>query len=129
MVAPDFSTSPPDPRIKSAMETGPAKLRPRTSMAVRPVSGTTRCRQDQVARIDRFWLEDLKKGTLPFLFPDQIYNNANLLTDGLEQLLTDEDEVLLVSGWHLVQFAEPPRSVPLRRSTMFAVSLSLNVLP
>ncbi len=128
MSAPDFSTAPPDGRLRSPVDAGPAKLRRRVTVAIKPVSGSIRCDQDQMARLERFWLEDLRGGVLPFLFPDQVYNNALLCTEAGEPLLTEASDNLLVANWWLVQFAEPPPLRPLRRVTAHIVTLSFNVL-
>jgi len=129
MTAPDFRVTFPDPRLKTAMESGPNKLRRRVSNTVKPVSGVLRCTQAQLARLERFWNEDTKSGTLPFVMPDQLYDGTPLLNDDGEELTTEEAETLLVAGWWLVQFDGPPVSTPRQRSTVFTVSVSLNVLP
>ena len=78
---------------------------------------------------DRFWLEELRGGTLPFIFPGQILNNTPLLDEDGDAL-TDEDDVpLLVAECWLVQFAEAPNFRPRHRSVIWTVPLSLNILP
>jgi hypothetical protein len=129
MTAPDFRVTFPDPRLKTAMESGPNKLRRRVSNTSKPVSGVLRCTQAQLARLERFWNEDTRSGTLPFMFPDQVYDGAFLLTESGEPLLTESDVQILVAGWWLVQFDGPPASTPRQRSTVFTVTVSLNVLP
>jgi hypothetical protein len=131
MKAPDFSAAPADGRIRQPMEVGPAMLRRRVSAAAAPVSGTLRCDQNQVARLLRFWNEETVGGTLPFMFPDQLFDGAILLTETGEALLTEEDENILIEGWWLVQFASegPPPFRPILRSTAFAANIQLTVLP
>jgi hypothetical protein len=131
MMAPDFSGAPADGRIKQPMELGPALLRRRVSASVAPVSGSLHCDQNQVARLLRFWNEETAGGTLPFMFPDQLFDGAIILTDTGQELLTEADENLLIEGWWLVQFAGdgPPPYRPLRRSTAFVASIQLTVLP
>jgi hypothetical protein len=131
MMAPDFSAAPGDSRIKQPMETGPAMLRRRVSAASAQVSGSLHCDQNQVARLLRFWNEETVGGTLPFMFPDQLFDGAILLTEAGEALLTEEDENILLEGWWLVTFASdgPPAFRPVRRSTAHVASIQLAVLP
>lgn len=131
MMAPDFSAAPGDARLKSPMDVGPAKMRRRVSAASAPVSGSLRCDQNQVARLLRFWHEDTVGGTLPFMFPDQLFDGAMLLTEAGEPLLTEADEQILIEGWWLVQFASegPPVTRPIRRSTAHIANIQLSVLP
>jgi hypothetical protein len=129
MLAPDFGTAAADARTRTPMDAGPAKYRRRVSAAPIPVSGVIRCTQAQSARLERFWNEDLAGGVLAFVFPGQVYNNAFLLDEDGEELLTGDDADLLVAEAWLVQFAEPPDLRPHHRSVVFAHRLALNVLP
>jgi hypothetical protein len=95
MLAPDFESSFPDARLKAQMDRGPAKYRLGTSAAPIPVQGVIRCTLDQLARGDRFWREELRGGTLPFVFPGQVLNNTPLCDESGEPL-TDESDVPVI---------------------------------
>lgn len=129
MSASDFNTSPADARTKTPMEAGPSKYRRRVSAAVQPISGTMRFTMEQLARLDQFWIEDTKGGTLPFVFPGQVFNGTVLLTDTGDHLTTEAGEDLLCASYWLVQFANAYQVNSRRRSTIFTVGLTLNVLP
>ena len=59
----------PDGRLKSQTDTGPGKMRPRTSALGRPLSGTMFMTAAQLAILDSFVTATLAGGTLPFTFP------------------------------------------------------------
>jgi hypothetical protein len=131
MMAPDFSASAADARSEKPMDVGPGRLRRRSSAVSAPVSGSLRCDQNQLARLLRFWNEDTKGGTLPFLFKDQLFDGAVLLIETGEPLLTEADDQILLEGWWLVQFSKggPPVYRPSKRSVEWIASIQLAVLP
>ena len=59
----------PDGRLKSQTETGPGKMRPRTSALGRPLAVTLRMNNAQLDILDAFIADDLGRGTLPFNIP------------------------------------------------------------
>lgn len=59
----------PDGRLKSQTDTGPGKMRPRSSALGRPVVGTMFMDSDQLDTLQSFVASDLGGGTLPFDFP------------------------------------------------------------
>jgi len=59
----------PDGRLKSQTDTGPGKLRPRTSALGRPFSATMRMTSAQIDILSSFVASDLARGTLPFTVP------------------------------------------------------------
>lgn len=128
MLVEGFETNQRDGRLRSSTDIGPPKMRPRTSAAIKPVSGVIRCTQDQTARLERFWAEDTRGGILPFMIPAQVFNNAWLLTDDGSPLLTDDGEQILIEDWWLALFAEPPPERPRQRSVVWSCPLSLSVL-
>ena len=129
MTAPDFTIAAPDGRMKSAPDVGPSKLRRRVSSAVAPVAGQMRCTLNQKARMERFWNEDTSGGVLPFVFPDQVYNNTILMTGEGEPILTEDDQVILIESHWLVQFAEPIQWRPIRGQGSWMAGISLNIMP
>lgn len=129
MTAPDFTIAARDGRMKTPPEAGPVKLRRRFSSAPAPVAGQMRCTLNEKARMERFWDEETLGGVLPFTFPDQVYNNAPLLTEAGELILTEDDEAILIESYWLVQFAEPIQWRPIRGQGSWMASISLNIMP
>lgn len=118
-----------DGRLKTAMERGPPKTRRGSSAAVKLVSAQIYGDQNDIARLERFWIEDLAHGALPFLIPDQNRDELALVTDDGLQLLDDQGRRLINTAWWLVLFGEtPPQAQPvsgmIHRSTF-----TLTVLP
>jgi hypothetical protein len=130
MRADSFSAAAPDARKTAPMEYGPDKFGIRSTLAVQPIGGVIRCDQNQLARVLRFWHEDTSRGTKPFAFPDQAFNNAFLLDDAGEQLEDESGNILLVSAWQIVQFTggQPPAYTPAQRSVVWNVQLNLKAI-
>lgn len=61
-----YSESPPAGLIRSQPDIGPAKVRRRTTAAVRPVSVTASMTAAQVAIFETFFVTTLKHGSLSF---------------------------------------------------------------
>lgn len=61
----------PDGRLRSQTDTGPAKVRPRSSAMVQPVAGTMLMTSAQLAILETFTgpSGDSAGGSLPFTFP------------------------------------------------------------
>lgn len=94
-----------DNRLRSAMDTGPAKVRGRSSTGPRPLSGVLLMSSAEIATFRSFVEDTLIQGALPFTFPDQFGGD-----DLLVRLAGD------MPSWR-------------RQGLLFAVSLSLEVLP
>ncbi len=125
-----YSNELPETRMTTPMEVGPGKLRRRSSLAAVPVTGRLVLRRGDLARLKRFWFEEIDQGISPFWFPDQDAM-AVLLTDGQGRRLRNEDgRGLQVSAWWLVQFVvggQPAWSA--RNRVLRQVDINLNVLP
>ena len=65
-----FAETLPDTALRTSMDVGPAKLRRRTSAAVRPVRAALNLSTSQAADIETFYVSTLEGGTLPFDFTD-----------------------------------------------------------
>jgi hypothetical protein len=61
-----FSESAPDVTIRTQMDAGPARVRPRYTAGVRPVVGKISCTKAQVETLDVFHVTTLMNGSLPF---------------------------------------------------------------
>jgi len=58
-----------DGRLRSPTDTGPGKVRRRSSAVVNPLGGTLRMNAAQLAIFDGFIDSDIAGGSLPFNFP------------------------------------------------------------
>ncbi|MFH1158064.1 MAG: hypothetical protein V1721_04170 [Pseudomonadota bacterium] len=63
-----FRETVPDSVIRTSMEQGPAKLRRRTTAAVRVLSVAYLMSKDQVTALETFYLTTLQGGSFPFDF-------------------------------------------------------------
>lgn len=61
-----YKESPPDVLIRTQMDAGPARVRPRYTAGVRPIIGEIVCTPTQVATLDTFYVTTLLQGSLPF---------------------------------------------------------------
>lgn len=59
-----------DGRLFQAMAQGPAKIRLRTSAAIKPLSVSFMMTVAEVSVFEAFWDDDTKGGSLPFYFPN-----------------------------------------------------------
>jgi len=61
-----FKEAAPDTSIRTQMDTGPARIRPRYTAGVRPIAGKISCDKTQVATVDTFYLTTLLQGSQSF---------------------------------------------------------------
>ena len=61
-----YGESPPDTALRSGMDTGPAKVRRRTTAGIRPLSVQQHLDAGQVEILDAFYVETLQGGALAF---------------------------------------------------------------
>jgi hypothetical protein len=136
----NFSYAPEDGRLFQKMDKGPPKVRNLTSASTRPVALMFQCPTDILAKFENFWLVTLKKGTMPFFFPDQVYSgtafgveSGNSQLTGVLGIEPDSDEALSVEGWWLCMFGEnAPQVTPVASGPfgkIWQVSFELNILP
>lgn len=130
VLASGYSEGLGDGRLRTQMETGPMKVRRRFSSVARPVAASFRVSPDGKARIERFWQEDIRGGSLPFRIPDQTHDGLPLLAgDGL-MLLDDQGRPLFITAWWLVMAGDaPPSFTPLQRGLAYTASFPLMVMP
>ena len=62
----DFKVEPRDPLIRSNVEIGPAKRRPRMTRAIVELSGELVCSEAQMQALELFWRETTTFGALSF---------------------------------------------------------------
>lgn len=95
-----------DTSLRSDVDQAPGKSRNRFSIGIYPIGGVMNMTAAQLADFKDFHKDDLARGVLPFTFPDQ-----------------EKD------GDLLVQFKSMPDVAELIRKRVYAVTLSLEVLP
>lgn len=125
---PGFSFGAGDGRLRTRSDSGPPRVARRYSQVPDLVSMTFDFSRAELARYDRFFADEIRKGTLPFLMPDPTTSGWPLLTDDGVPLLTDEGVPLLLEDTWLVMLADemPRRSVA---GVRFRLELSLAVMP
>lgn len=134
----------PDGRLFSEMETGPPKVRRRSSAAIKQVAFQFIATADHRSRVDRFWREETRGGSLPFLIRDMVNNGAALLdSDGNEitcpdgnSMLIDgnvipstEGGVITIAAWWLVMFGKSPPSFARKTFNAYLATISLIIMP
>lgn len=130
VLADSFSEGLADGRLRTAMETGHAKSRRRFSSAPKPVAAGFKISLDEKARLERFWLEEIAGGSLPFLIPDQTRDGVALLADGGLQLLDDQGRPLINTAWWLVLAGEsPPAFTTRNRGISYTATFPMMVMP
>lgn len=117
-----------DGRIMSRNDAGPPNIRGRYSAVVNTVQFSTFLSRSQLARFDRFYLDDTKRGSLPFLIPDPGTNGWPLLSDDGSPLLTDEGTPILLAEIWLVTFGGKLPVIS-NKATYWTVAFELTVLP
>ena len=95
-----------DGRLRSQTDTGPGKMRPRSSAVADPLAVTMRMRSAQLDILKAFVRDDLAGGTLPFTIP-----------------------VAIGGGTWLVRFADSLPSWVNVGGDRYNVSLALEILP
>ncbi|MER8762897.1 hypothetical protein [Mesorhizobium sp. M0968] len=89
-----------------AEDAGPPNVRRRFSAVASSVSFSTQLDRSQLARFDRFYDEETKQGTLPFLLSDPGTDGWPLLSDDGTPLLTDEGVPILMAETWLCLFGQ-----------------------
>jgi len=100
-----FRETVPDITIRSTMDQGPAKVRLRTTAAVRTMALTYLMSKDQIAALETFYLATVQGGALSFTFT---HPRSNTVMN--------------------CRFTRPPEYVP-TNGNFFRVAIELEVLP
>lgn len=117
-----------DGRIMGRNDAGPPNIRGRFYAVVSTVQFSTFLSRSQLARFDRFYVEDTKKGAKPFLLPDPGTHGWPLLTDDGTPILTDAGVPILLAEIWLVTFGGK-LPVVTNKATYWTVSFEIMVLP
>ena len=124
-----FSLGSADGRRTVDMEKGPPAVELAFSSAVRPVEASFQVDLNGALRFDRFWLEETRKGSLPFLLPDPRLDGVPLADDAGRPILADDGAPLLISSWWPVMFGKQAPSAVNTAGIWWRISFQLNVLP
>lgn len=117
-----------DGRIVSRNDAGPPNIRGRFSSVVDTVHFSTFLSRAQLARFERFYLEDTKRGAKPFLLADPGTDGWPLLADDGSPLLTEDSVPLLLAETWLVTFGGK-LPVITNRALHWTVTFEVSVLP
>lgn len=117
-----------DGRIMSRNDAGPPNIRRRYTSVINTVQFSTFLSRAQLARFDRFYVEDTKQGAKPFLLLDPGTDGWALLDDDGSPLLTEDSVPLLLAETWVVTFGGK-LPVITNRATHWTVSFEVAVLP
>lgn len=123
-----FSYTFPDGRVKSQPDSGPPKMRRRTSAVVTPIAGAFDGSNNDFLRLRAFIDEECAGGALPFLIRDRMLDGNALTTETGAPLLSDTGEPLLMEEWWLALWDSLP-TLGAQTGLIYRISFSLNVLP
>lgn len=115
-------------RRRSQRDGGPPKVARRYSLVPDLVSMTIDVTRSEKARFDRFYRDELRRGTLPFLMPDPTTSGWQLLTGDEVPLVTDAGVPLLLEETWVCLFGEnlPTETV---YGVRFRISFDIAVMP
>lgn len=85
--------------------------------------------QDQVDFLFKFWRDDLRGGTEPFVIRDQLRDGGLLLDPDGVPLLDPGGRPLLVDAWWLCRMGQEPPRVTIPFGVTRAVPVPLWILP
>ena len=118
-----------DGRLSTDMDSGPPKMRRRSSSAVRPVTASFMGDADAMARLERFWDEDTRGGTLPFTIVNPRTHGLPAAAGSGETLLTDSGDQLLVSAYDVAMMGKTAPQITPIGGLEYRASYSLTILP
>ena len=109
----DYADQSGEGRVMFRPVAGPPRVRQQSAAVVDDIPYSISVERWQLGVFDKFYLETLKKGTLPFTMPSPLIDGFAILDENGVQLLDENDLPLLFGETMLVQFAEqglPARS-------------------
>ncbi|WP_287151473.1 hypothetical protein [Mesorhizobium sp.] len=126
-----YQVSRGDGRTRRAEDAGPPNVRRRFSAVATTVAFSTILTRAQLARFDRFFDEEIKQGTLPFLMPAPDTHGLPLLTEDGTPLLTDGGVPILIAETWLCLIGQqmPARAPSSPGSIQWRVSFDIAVMP
>lgn len=124
----DYQQARGEGRYRSNADAGPPNVRTRFSAVADTVAFSTMLDRAERARFDRFYIEEIKRGALPFYLPDPGTDGWAALTYDGEPILTyDGDPVLMAESWLCLMGARLPVMTVIGLS--WRVSFEVTVLP
>ena len=118
----DFHHTHGDGVLRTKTEAGPGKARRRYSSDPDRMTCSITVDRQGLARFRRFYQEETKNGSLPFVMRDQEFDSC-LLAD----ILTEAGAPIEVVSYRIVMFAEAPSETSF--GMMFSVGMSLSLMP
>lgn len=120
-----------DGRSRRAEDAGPANVRRRFSAVANTVSFSTVLTRAQLARFDRWFDEEIKQGTQPFLMSAPDTDGLPLLADDGTPLTTEDGTPILIAETWLCLIGQqmPARAPSSPGSIQWRVSFDIAVMP
>ena len=119
-----------DGRSASRNDAGPPSPRQRFSAVGDPISLQTQLARSELARFDRFFNEETRKGSRAFFMRDPLTDGWPALTAGGEPIVLPSGAPMLLAKTLLCLFGQGlPVTTPLPNSHFFMISFSVVVLP
>ena len=118
-----------DGRLQGRTDAGPPVGGRRFSSVVNTVQFSTLLRRSQLARFQRFYDEDTRQGSLPFLIPDPTTDGWMMMTDTFQPILNEAGLPLLLSETWVVMFGATLPRITTSRPPLFSVMFELSVMP
>ncbi|MER9047586.1 hypothetical protein NKH89_09960 [Mesorhizobium sp. M0923] len=120
-----------DGRTRRAEDAGPPNVRRRFSAVADMVNFSTVLTRAQLARFDRWFTEEIKQGTKPFLMPAPDTDGLPLLTDDGTPLTTEDGTPILIAETWLCLLGQqlPTRAPSSPGSVQWRVTFEIAVMP
>lgn len=109
----DYAETAGDGRAIFRNDTGPVSLRQHFAAAMDVIPVSTRLYRWQLELLDSFYIQDTKKGSLPFTMSAPLTDGFPMMDENLDYLLDEDGEVLLFTETMLVLFAD--QGLPTRK--------------
>jgi len=117
-----------DARLSKGGEAGPPGWRRRWSSVAQKVAMVLDIPRSILGDFERFWIDDLSEGTLPFWMPAPTSDGWPLLSPaGTPVLLPDGRPLLVSRRWLCLMGDSTPVTTP--KGVRFRVSFSVTVMP
>lgn len=116
-------------RRQVAPEAGPPHMRRRFTSVATFVQMTFRVSLDDALRIERFYVEDIREGTLPFEMPDPLRDDATLQTAVDADVTTQADAPVFVARTRLCSWGASPPVLSVVGPDVIDVSVPIVFLP
>lgn len=100
-------------------DTMPPRMGRKATLSARMIQMTVILDRERLAILDRFYEDDLARGTLPFWMPDPVWDAVPLLDETGAPILDEADRPILHTRIMLCQWGyDPPVEGPLKGTEM-----------